>query len=82
MKFIVPFKAHSKRAKTKAQLMLEYEHRDVIGGRDPIKPATGYDTVAFEAHTGFGQYTVATSLVAGSYEITKRAWHHARRLPP
>jgi hypothetical protein len=51
MKFIVPFKAHSKRAKTKAQLMLEYDHRDVIGGRDPIKPATGYDTVTFEAHT-------------------------------
>ena len=34
-----------------------------------------------ERKTGFGQYTVATTLTAGSYEITRRAWHHARHLP-
>jgi hypothetical protein len=54
MKFRVPFQAHSKRAKTKAHLMLKYERRDAIGGRDPLGPADGCDSVVFEAHT-FGK---------------------------
>ena len=31
--------------------------------------------------TGFGQYTVATTFTATSYDITKWPWHYARRLP-